>query len=103
MAQSTAQPVPPLVDDVTVKDVFADTCAGVSVTNSNLHLTFASVTNDYSIEPAQLRRIVTARLVMPMSGMIELRDILSRMIDRGSCVHVCIAQFCDTAGGSLIL
>src|SRR5580704_14456104 len=81
MAQSTAQPVPPLVDDVTVKDVFADTCAGVSATNNNLHLTFASVTNDYSIEPAQLRRIVTARLVMPISGMIELRDMLSRMID----------------------
>jgi hypothetical protein len=82
MVQSTAQPaVIPFVEDVTVKDSFADSCAGISFTNGNLHMTFVSVTADHARDPAPTKRIVTGRLVMPIAGVIDLRDTITRMID----------------------
>lgn len=71
----------PLIDDVTVKDVFADFCTGLNFVHGNLHMTFASVTADHSIDDAPPRRIVSARLVMPITGAVELRDLLTQVID----------------------
>ena len=71
----------PLIDDVTVKDTFADFCTGLNFAHGNLHMTFASVTADHSADQAPTRRIVSARVVMPIAGAIELRDLLTQLID----------------------
>jgi hypothetical protein len=73
--------LPPLVDDPTVKDTFSDQCAGLSFANGNVHLTFVSVTADHSSDPSPSRRVVTARLGMPINGAMELRDNLTALID----------------------
>jgi hypothetical protein len=71
----------PLVDDPTVNDVFAEFCTGLNFVHGNLHITFASVTADYSSAQASSRRIVSARIVMPIIGAIELKDLLTQLID----------------------
>ena len=71
----------PLIDDVTVKDVFTDFCTGLNFVHVNLHMTFASVTADHSIDDAPPRRIVSARIVMPITGAVELRDLLTQVLD----------------------
>jgi hypothetical protein len=53
----------PLVDDPTVKDVFAEFCTGLNFVHGNLHMTFASVTADHSANRASSKRIVSARIV----------------------------------------
>jgi hypothetical protein len=75
------RPALPLIDDVTLKDAFADFCAGLNFAHGNLHMTFASVTADHSIDDAPPRRIVSARIVMPITGAVELRDLLTQVID----------------------
>ena len=71
----------PLVDDPTVKDVFAEFCTGLNFVHGNLHMTFASVTADHSANRASSKRIVSSRIVMPIIGAIELRDLLTQLID----------------------
>jgi|SRR5208282_6131084 len=71
----------PIVDDGTVKDSFAEFCTGVNFVHGNLHMTFASVTADHSAHEAPSRRVVSARIVMPIIGAIELRDLLTHLID----------------------
>jgi hypothetical protein len=44
-------------------------------------MTFASVTADHSANLASSKRIVSARIVMPIIGAIELRDLLTQLID----------------------
>ena len=46
----------PLIDDPTVKDVFAEFCTGLNFVHGNLHMTFASVTADYSSPEAPSKR-----------------------------------------------
>ena len=67
----------PLVDDVTVKDSFAEFCTGLNFVHGNLHMTFASLTADHSTDQGPSSRIVSARIVMPIIGAIELRDLLT--------------------------
>jgi hypothetical protein len=50
----------PLVEDPTVKDVFAEFCTGLNFVHGNLHITFASVTADHSAPQAPSKRIVSA-------------------------------------------
>ena len=70
-----------LSDDLMVKDAFADSCAGLNILNGNLHITFASVIADHSGSQASSKRIVSARVVMPVAGAVELRDMLTQIID----------------------
>jgi hypothetical protein len=71
----------PLIDDTKVKDVFAEFCTGLNFVHGNVHITFASVTADHSSHRASSRRVVSARIVMPIVGAIELRDLLTQLID----------------------
>lgn len=80
MPQSEAQPVPPYVDDLNVKDIFADSCAGINFSNGNFHFTFVSLTADHSSSPPPTKRIVSARIVLSTAGGIELRDMLTQFI-----------------------
>ena len=69
------------LDDPAVKDVFAEFCTGLHFVHGNLHMTFASVTADHSAPQAASKRIISARIVMPIIGAIELRDLLTQLID----------------------
>jgi hypothetical protein len=71
----------PLVDDLTVKDVFVEFCIGLNFVHGNLHMTFASVMADHTAPQAESKRIVSARIVIPIIGAIELRDLLTQLID----------------------
>ena len=71
----------PLVDDIDVKDVFGEFCTGLNFVHGNVHMTFASVTADYSSPRASSKRVVSARIVMPIIGAIERRDLLTQLID----------------------
>jgi hypothetical protein len=71
----------PLVDDHTIKEVFAEFCTGLNFVHGNLHMTFASVTADHSAPQAASKRTVSARIVMPIIGAVELRDLLTQLIN----------------------
>ena len=83
MAQQriTRSSILPLAEDVRVRETFADFCAGLNVVNGNVHITFASVVADHSEEPAPSRRVVSARIVLPVAGAVEFRDLLTQLID----------------------
>ena len=84
MAESSQQPpslYPPIIDDRTVKDSFAEECAGIHVAGPNMHLTFVSYTADHTEDPAPTRRVVALRVVIPIPGAIGLRDLLTHVID----------------------
>lgn len=82
MAQRINRPaILPLTDDPTVKETFADSCAGLNLLNGNVHITFASVVADHSDERAPSRRVVSGRVVMPVAGAAELRDLLTQLMD----------------------
>jgi hypothetical protein len=82
MTQSINQQSPPIVDDPQIKDTFSDQCAGLSFVNGNVHFTLISFTTDHNGDPSsQSRRVVSARLVMPINGVVELRDNLTSLID----------------------
>jgi hypothetical protein len=72
------QPVP-LIDDPTVREVFADEIAGITVTNGNINLTFAAVRADHSKVPATHNRVVTARLVIPIPAGVQLGAMLEQI------------------------
>jgi hypothetical protein len=82
MVQSLIQQQPsPLIDDLTVKDSYGDGVAGLSLTAGNLHITLASIMPDHSKgDPAPLRRVVSARVVLPLMAALELNDMLTGML-----------------------
>jgi hypothetical protein len=82
----------PLVDDFTVKEAFAEFCAGLNFVHGNLHMTFASITADHSSPDASSKRIVSARIAMPIIGAIELRDLLTQLIDALTAQGVIIPE-----------
>jgi hypothetical protein len=71
----------PLADDGTVKDVFAEFCTGLNFVYGNVHMTFASVTADHSSHRAASKRVVSARIAMPIIGAMELRDLLTQLVE----------------------
>jgi hypothetical protein len=82
----------PLVDDIGVKDVFAEFCTGLNFVHGNVHMTFASVTADHSKHQTPSNRVVSARLVMPIIGAMELRDLLTQLIDALTAQGVIIPE-----------
>jgi len=71
----------PLKDNASVSNVFSDFCAGLNVLNGNVHMTFATVVADHSEEGAPARRVISARIVLPIAGAVELRQMLGQVID----------------------
>ena len=82
----------PLVDDPTVKEAFAEFCTGFNFVHGNLHMTFATVTADHSSPDAKSKRTVSARIAMPIIGAIELRDLLTQLIDALTAQGVIIPE-----------
>ena len=82
----------PLVDDIKVKDVFAEFCTGLNFVHRNVHMTFASITADHSSHQASSKRVISARIVMPVIGATELRDLLTQLIDALTAEGVIIPE-----------
>jgi hypothetical protein len=82
----------PLVNDPTVKEAFAEFCTGLNFVHGNLHITFASVTADHSLPEAPSKRTISARIAMPIIGAIELRDLLTQLIDALTAQGVIIPE-----------
>lgn len=74
-----AQPLP-LVDDPTVREVFADEVVGVTVTNGNINLTLAAVRTDHTKAPATHHRMVTARLLIPIPAGVQMEGMLAQVL-----------------------
>src|SRR3954447_11186037 len=88
----TRSSILPLAEDYRVSEAFADFCAGLNVVNGNVHITFASIVTDHSEEPAPARRVVSARVVLPVAGAVELRDLLTQLMDALSAQGTTIPQ-----------
>jgi hypothetical protein len=82
MAQTIQQDNLPIIDDITVKDVVADACVGISMFSGSVRITFAAISVDYTVAAAPSRRVVSARLVMPIRAIAELRDALTQVMDK---------------------
>ena len=72
----------PFVDDSQVKELFGDGCAGVTVTNGVLKLTFTTVHADHSKTPAEHSAVVSARLALPIPTAVDLHQTLGEIIDQ---------------------
>ncbi len=81
MPRSTSPQALLLVDDVTIKESFADGCVGINFSNGNFHFTFITLSADHGKNPAPIKRVVSARVVLTLSGTLELRDMLTQLID----------------------
>jgi hypothetical protein len=75
----TIQP-PPLVDDSTVREIYADSFVGIVFNHGNLNMTFAALRADHSKTPAVNFREVACRLVLPITTAGELHAYLSEII-----------------------
>ena len=66
----------PLLEHAGTREIFADEVSGVFAPNNNLHLTFACYRADHSQAPAPIARVVTSRLVLPLSAARDLERLL---------------------------
>ena len=55
-------------------------------------MTFASVAADHGAPQVESQRIVSARIVMPIIGAVELRDLLTQLIDALTAQGVIISE-----------
>jgi hypothetical protein len=82
MAQTMAQSdQPALFDDASVREVFADTCIGISAAQGNVYITFATLRTDYAQTPNKSVRKISSRLVLPIAAVAELRTLLGQTIE----------------------
>ena len=70
---------PPLIDDSSVKEAFADDFAGLLGIGPNFHFTFAT-RRPAKPSSAEIARLVTARLVLPLDTMLELYGNLQKAV-----------------------
>lgn len=77
---TSAQPGP-LVDDPGIREVYADSFAGIAFSNGNLTLTFAVNRANHSVSPPTNERRVTDRVVIPINGAANLRDQITRVLN----------------------
>lgn len=70
---------PPLTDDLSVREMFADDFSGFLIHGPNFHFTFASfrATED---SPPKMNRVVTARLTLPLEAVLEMHQALTTLI-----------------------
>jgi hypothetical protein len=81
MSHAVSIPAPPPVrDNSNVTETYVDGPVGVNFYNGNLHITFATMRADHSIEPSPHYREVTARLVMPFAGALDLQNTISSLM-----------------------
>ena len=60
---------------------YADTPVGVNYHNGNLHFTFATIRSDFGTDGVSQCRQITLRLVIPLTGAIDLQKNIAGMIE----------------------
>jgi hypothetical protein len=69
----------PLRNDERIMEHYADTPVGVNYHNGNLHFTFATIRSDFCTDRAPQYRQITLRLVIPLTGAIDLQNNIAGM------------------------
>jgi hypothetical protein len=72
--------LPILVDDASVKEVYADNFVGLNFNHGNVNLVFAATRGDHAKIPPSNHRQVVERLVLPASVAVELHAFLGQII-----------------------
>lgn len=81
MSGSAPTLVPPaLRNDDTVPEQYVDGAVGINFLNGNVHIIFATVRTDHSVNPVVQYRKVAVRLVIPLVGALELQNGISAFI-----------------------
>ena len=75
-----AAPKPPVDDDVTVKEAFADDFVGLYSIGPNFHFTFA--TRRPTKNGGGMTRLVTARVVLPLDAVLEMYNSMQAAVSR---------------------
>ena len=70
----------PLVEDASIREIYADSLVGIVFNNGNINMTFAALRADHSKTPAVNFREVACRLVLPITTAGELHAYLSEII-----------------------
>ena len=63
-------------------ETYSDTFVGLSLAQGNLHITFATSRVDHSRNPPVSQRVISSRLVMPVSVARELHQVLGSMFSQ---------------------
>jgi len=74
---------PPVVDDITVKETFADDFLGLYAVGQNLHLNFGArrpVRGTVANTP-EVASVVSARLVVPLEAAVELYMAIGSVVE----------------------
>ena len=81
MSQAISMPPPPpLRNDDQILEHYVDGPVGVNFLNGNMHITFATLRSDHSVDPAPPYRQVSLRLVIPLAGGIDLQNHIAGMM-----------------------
>lgn len=72
--------LPPLREDAGILERYVDALVGINFTNGIFNFTFATVRGDHSVEPPARYRQITARLVLPVSTAVQLRDGIGKIL-----------------------
>ena len=72
MSNQSPLALPPLIDDERAPEAFADEAVGFLIHNGNVTITFAASRSDYASDNPNVRRVVMARIVMPIGGAQDL-------------------------------
>ena len=72
----------PLVEDASIREIYADSLVGIVFNHGNVNMTFAALRADHSKTPATNFRQVTGRLVLPVSTAGELHAYLTEIINQ---------------------
>jgi len=70
---------PPLMDSAEW-ETYVDSFAGLSLTQTNLHLTFATSRADHTRQPPASFRVISSRLVMPIAIAREVHQVLGEVL-----------------------
>jgi hypothetical protein len=73
---------PPLIDNPTAPEIFADEATGFFVHNGNLSITFSSARVDHTSDPGPVSRVVVGRIVLPVNGAQGLALGLSMFLQK---------------------
>ena len=77
VTKSPAHPHP-LMDDPGVSETFADSVVGITMNQGNVNITLAAIRGDHTQVPPKNYRHVNARLVLPLSAVMELHAVLGQ-------------------------
>ena len=96
-AEQSGNQKPPIVDDASVKETFADDFVGLYAVGPNFHLTFAA-RRPVNQAPG-VARFVSSRVVLPLEAAVELYAALHNAVSNLESRGVVKRRAVTKAGG----